>query len=166
MVFRIPRPRRYGRLSALGTVLVLVAVGATAVAAPIEPGQSTPIVGAQSGRCLTVPGSSTTNGTQTSAGPRMRQPPTPASGPRSTQSSRRTRNYLLRVPADYDNDRPYRLVFGVHAERRHRNASSSRRTMTGCSCSYYACRPATRPPRQLSSQEWAHAHAPGAPACS
>jgi hypothetical protein len=31
MVFRIPRPRRYGRLSALGTVLVLIAVGATAV---------------------------------------------------------------------------------------------------------------------------------------
>ncbi|WP_421111207.1 ricin-type beta-trefoil lectin domain protein, partial [Streptomyces sp. NEAU-S77] len=63
MVFRIPRPRRYERLSALGTVLVLVAVGATAVAAPIEPGQSAPIVGAQSGRCLTVPGA--TNGTQT-----------------------------------------------------------------------------------------------------
>src|SRR5688500_12250462 len=65
MVFRIPRPRRYGRLSALATALVLVAVSATAVAAPIEPGQNTPIVGAQSGRCLTVPGSSTTNGTQT-----------------------------------------------------------------------------------------------------
>ncbi|WP_344389366.1 RICIN domain-containing protein, partial [Streptomyces vastus] len=65
MRFRIPRPRRYGRLSALGTALVLVAVGATAVAAPIEPGQSAPIVGAQSGRCLTVPGAGTTNGTQT-----------------------------------------------------------------------------------------------------
>jgi non-reducing end alpha-L-arabinofuranosidase len=65
MVFRIPRPRRYGRLSALGAALVLVAVGATAVAAPIEPGQSAPIVGAQSGRCLTVPGTGTTNGTQT-----------------------------------------------------------------------------------------------------
>ncbi|MEV0244894.1 arabinofuranosidase catalytic domain-containing protein [Streptomyces sp. NPDC050674] len=62
MVFRIPRPRRYGRLSALGTALALVAVGATAVAAPIEPGQSAPVVGVQSGRCLTVPG--TANGTQ------------------------------------------------------------------------------------------------------
>ncbi len=65
MVFRIPRPRRYGRLAALGTVLVLVAGAATAVAAPIEPGQSAPVVGAQSGRCLTVPGAGTTNGTQT-----------------------------------------------------------------------------------------------------
>ncbi|MFD3842878.1 ricin-type beta-trefoil lectin domain protein [Streptomyces sp. NPDC058642] len=41
-----------------------VAIGATAMAAPIEPGQSAPIVGAQSGRCLTVPGSSAPNGTQ------------------------------------------------------------------------------------------------------
>ncbi|MDK1347652.1 RICIN domain-containing protein [Streptomyces sp. 378] len=55
----------YRRLSALGTVLALVAVGAAAVAAPIEPGQGAPLVGAQSGRCLTVPGSGTTNGTQT-----------------------------------------------------------------------------------------------------
>ncbi|MCC9710775.1 ricin-type beta-trefoil lectin domain protein [Streptomyces sp. MNU76] len=65
MVFRRIRPRRYGRLSALGAALVLVAVGATAVAAPIEPGQSAPVVGVQSGRCLTVPGAGTTNGTQT-----------------------------------------------------------------------------------------------------
>ncbi|MFI2040240.1 arabinofuranosidase catalytic domain-containing protein [Streptomyces bottropensis] len=65
MVFRIPRPRWYGRLSALGSALVLVGVGATAVAAPIEPGRSAPIVGAQSGRCLTVLGAGTTNGTQT-----------------------------------------------------------------------------------------------------
>ncbi|MDN3025961.1 arabinofuranosidase catalytic domain-containing protein [Streptomyces sp. S.PB5] len=63
MVFRIPRTRRYGRLSALGATLMLVAVGATAVAAPIEPGQSATVVGVPSGRCLTA--SSTANGTQT-----------------------------------------------------------------------------------------------------
>jgi len=65
MVFRIPRPHRYGQWSALGTALLLVGVGAAAVAAPIEPGQSSTLVGAQSGRCLTVPGSGTANGTQT-----------------------------------------------------------------------------------------------------
>ncbi|MEV0244895.1 ricin-type beta-trefoil lectin domain protein [Streptomyces sp. NPDC050674] len=42
------------------------------------------------------------------------KPPTLSSGPRSIQSSGRTRNYILRVPADYDNNRPYRLVFGFH----------------------------------------------------
>ena len=47
---------------------MLVAVGGIAVAAPIETGQRTPIVGAASGRCVTVPNSSTTNGTQTQLG--------------------------------------------------------------------------------------------------
>lgn len=42
------------------------------------------------------------------------KPPTLSSGPRSIQSSGKTRNYILRVPADYDNNRPYRLVFGFH----------------------------------------------------
>ncbi|WDZ82875.1 arabinofuranosidase catalytic domain-containing protein [Micromonospora cathayae] len=50
-----------------------LSAGATAGSAPvarpvtaaIEPGQSTRIVGTQSGRCLEVPNSSTTNGTQT-----------------------------------------------------------------------------------------------------
>ncbi|MFF7790326.1 hypothetical protein [Streptomyces sp. NPDC007991] len=34
--------RRYGRLAALGAARVLIGVGATAVAAPIETGQSAP----------------------------------------------------------------------------------------------------------------------------
>ncbi|GLH99631.1 arabinofuranosidase catalytic domain-containing protein [Phytohabitans aurantiacus] len=56
--------RRYGRLSVLGAALVLaVAAGTTVVAAPIQTGQSAPVVGVQSGRCLEVSGSSTANGT-------------------------------------------------------------------------------------------------------
>ncbi len=42
------------------------------------------------------------------------KPPTLSSGPHSIQSSGRTRNYILRVPTNYDNNRPYRLVFGFH----------------------------------------------------
>ncbi|MFJ2082686.1 arabinofuranosidase catalytic domain-containing protein [Micromonospora chokoriensis] len=75
----IPRRRRFRRLTFVAAALVAVLVGygttpttspfaaeaAAAVAAAIEPGQSTTIVGTQSGRCLEVPNSSTTNGTQT-----------------------------------------------------------------------------------------------------
>ncbi|MFF0154094.1 arabinofuranosidase catalytic domain-containing protein [Micromonospora sp. NPDC005203] len=77
----IPRRQRVRRLTLLAGVLagVLVVVGIgvgttpagspfaaeAAVAATIQPGQSTRIVGTPSGRCLEVPNSSTTNGTQT-----------------------------------------------------------------------------------------------------
>ncbi|MBD0734883.1 ricin-type beta-trefoil lectin domain protein [Streptomyces sp. CBMA29] len=40
--------------------------------------------------------------------------PTLASGTHSIQSSGQNRSYILRVPANYDNSRPYRLVFGFH----------------------------------------------------
>ncbi|MDG4821714.1 arabinofuranosidase catalytic domain-containing protein [Asanoa sp. WMMD1127] len=58
------RRRWYGRLSGLGAIVALVLVAGSATAAPIQPGQSAPIVGSQSGRCLAVPNSSTSNGTQ------------------------------------------------------------------------------------------------------
>ncbi|WP_430500819.1 arabinofuranosidase catalytic domain-containing protein [Micromonospora trifolii] len=74
----IPRRQRARRLTALAGALVgvLVGIGATqgtslsAAAAPVSAaaivvGQSTPIIGTPSGRCLEVPNSSTTNGTQT-----------------------------------------------------------------------------------------------------
>ncbi|MEU7756671.1 arabinofuranosidase catalytic domain-containing protein [Micromonospora sp. NPDC049101] len=76
----IPRRQRVRRLTllagALAGVLVVVGVGVgtsptsspfaaeAAAAATIQPGQSTPVVGTPSGRCLEVPNSSTTNGTQ------------------------------------------------------------------------------------------------------
>ncbi|MEU5673662.1 alpha-L-arabinofuranosidase, partial [Micromonospora sp. NPDC047753] len=72
----IPKGQRVRRLTllagALAGVLVVVGVGVgttpasspfaarAAAAATIPPGQSTPIVGTPSGRCLEVPNSSTT----------------------------------------------------------------------------------------------------------
>ena len=58
------RSRQYIRLSVLGFALLLVFVAGSAAAAPIQPGQSAPIIGVQSGRCLDVPGATTNNGTQ------------------------------------------------------------------------------------------------------
>ena len=40
--------------------------------------------------------------------------PTLASGTHTIQSSGQNRSYILRVPANYDNNHPYRLVFGFH----------------------------------------------------
>jgi len=42
------------------------------------------------------------------------QAPTLASGTHTIQSSGQNRSYILRVPAGYDNNHPYRLVFGFH----------------------------------------------------
>lgn len=64
MVLVHRRRRARTRLSVLGGVLVLLFVPGAAVAAPIQPGQSAPITSVQSGRCLDVPGSSTSNGSQ------------------------------------------------------------------------------------------------------
>ncbi|MEV4760015.1 arabinofuranosidase catalytic domain-containing protein [Micromonospora sp. NPDC049559] len=79
---RHPKRHRVRRLTALAGALagVVVGVGAAPAAPPpaaeaavtarsavaaIEPGQTAPIVGVPSGRCLDVPNSSTANGTQT-----------------------------------------------------------------------------------------------------
>jgi poly(3-hydroxybutyrate) depolymerase len=40
--------------------------------------------------------------------------PTLASGTHTIQSSGQNRSYILRVPASYDDNHPYRLVFGFH----------------------------------------------------
>ncbi|MFC6023380.1 cellulose binding domain-containing protein [Plantactinospora solaniradicis] len=40
--------------------------------------------------------------------------PTLTSGTHSIQSGGRTRSFVLRIPDNYDNSRPYRLVFGFH----------------------------------------------------
>jgi len=40
--------------------------------------------------------------------------PALASGTHTIQSSGQTRSYILRVPANYDSNHPYRLVFGFH----------------------------------------------------
>jgi poly(3-hydroxybutyrate) depolymerase len=40
--------------------------------------------------------------------------PTLSSGTHSVQSGGRTRSFILRLPDNYDNNRPYRLIFGFH----------------------------------------------------
>lgn len=40
--------------------------------------------------------------------------PTLTSGSRSIQSGGLTRSYILSIPDNYDNSRPYRLIFGLH----------------------------------------------------
>ncbi|GGZ43771.1 hypothetical protein GCM10010365_75380 [Streptomyces poonensis] len=40
--------------------------------------------------------------------------PTPASGTRTIQSGGKSRSFILRVPVDYDNSHPYRLIFAFH----------------------------------------------------
>ncbi|MGW4945692.1 arabinofuranosidase catalytic domain-containing protein [Actinoplanes sp. NPDC004185] len=56
------RRRHLGQLFAAGATLAFTLVAGTAAAATIQPGQTAPIVGTQSGRCLSVTGSG--NGTQ------------------------------------------------------------------------------------------------------
>ncbi len=53
------------------------------------------------------------------SGATMRSPgcgkaPTLTSGSRTIQSSGQSRSYILRIPDNYDNSRPYRLIFGYH----------------------------------------------------
>jgi poly(3-hydroxybutyrate) depolymerase len=42
------------------------------------------------------------------------QAPTLTSGTHTISSSGQNRSYILRIPANYDNNRPYRLIFGMH----------------------------------------------------
>lgn len=61
------------------------------------------------------------NGTALAAGPGILamtagcgKAPTLTSGTRSIQSGGQTRSYILRIPDNYDRNRPYRLVFAFH----------------------------------------------------
>src|SRR5579871_2229001 len=40
--------------------------------------------------------------------------PALSSGTQTIQSSGQTRSYILRLPANYDQNHPYRLIFGFH----------------------------------------------------
>ncbi|MCA2225135.1 lectin [Nonomuraea aurantiaca] len=48
------------------------------------------------------------------ATPGCGKPPALASGTHSLVSSGQNRSYILRVPSNYDNNHPYRLIFGFH----------------------------------------------------
>ena len=44
----------------------------------------------------------------------MARPPTLTSGSRTIQSGGQSRSYILRIPDNYDNSHPYRLIFAYH----------------------------------------------------
>ena len=46
--------------------------------------------------------------------------PTLTSGTRTIQSSGQNRTYILRIPDNYDSNRPYRLIFALPLAERHR----------------------------------------------
>ncbi|MBE3016311.1 ricin-type beta-trefoil lectin domain protein, partial [Microbispora sp. NEAU-D428] len=65
--------------------------------------------------------------------------PTLASGTHSIVSSGQNRSYILRVPANYDSNRPYRLIFGFHWNGGTANDVDSGGT-DGYNWSYYGLR--------------------------
>jgi len=67
------------------------------------------------------------------------QAPTLASGSHSIQSSGQNRSYILRVPANYDSNHPYRLIFGFHWNGGTANDVDSGGT-DGYNWSYYGLR--------------------------
>ena len=70
---------------------------------------------------------------------RVRQGPTLSSGTHTIQSSGQNRSYILRVPANYDSNHPYRLVFGFHWDGGTANDVDSGGT-DGYNWSYYGLR--------------------------
>ncbi|WP_030442963.1 RICIN domain-containing protein [Actinoplanes subtropicus] len=65
--------------------------------------------------------------------------PTLASGAHTIQSGGQNRTYILRVPANYDSNRPYRLIFGFHWNGGTANDVDSGGT-DGYNWSYYGLR--------------------------
>jgi poly(3-hydroxybutyrate) depolymerase len=62
---------------------------------------------------LGTPASTTTAGAlRATAG--CGKAPALTSGTHTIQSGSQTRSYILRVPAGYDSNHPYRLIFGFH----------------------------------------------------
>ncbi|MGA5299707.1 ricin-type beta-trefoil lectin domain protein [Nucisporomicrobium flavum] len=67
------------------------------------------------------------------------KPPTLTSGPRTIQTSGKTRNYILRIPDTYDSNHQYRLIFGFHWNGGTANDVDSGGT-SGYPWSYYGLR--------------------------
>ncbi|MFF1544353.1 ricin-type beta-trefoil lectin domain protein [Streptomyces sp. NPDC058291] len=86
---------------------------------------------------LGAPASATGAAVRATAG--CGRPPALASGAHTIQSGGQTRTYLLRVPAGYDNNHPYRLVFGFHWRGGTANDVDSGGT-DGYNWSYYGLR--------------------------
>lgn len=54
------------------------------------------------------------NATASVSGAGCGRAPTLACGSHTIQSGGQNRSFILRVPANYDNNHPYRLIFGFH----------------------------------------------------
>lgn len=93
--------------------------------------------GTSSGSTPGVPPSATKAAAAGSAG--CGKPPALSSGTRTIQSGGQTRSYILRLPAGYDSNRPYRLVFGFHWRGGTANDVDSGGT-DGYNWSYYGLR--------------------------
>jgi poly(3-hydroxybutyrate) depolymerase len=94
--------------------------------------------GTSSGSGLGAPASpSTVGAAEASAG--CGKAPTLTSGTHTIQSGGQTRSYIVRVPAGYDNNRPYRLIFGFHWRGGTANDVDSGGT-DGYNWSYYGLR--------------------------
>ncbi|WP_330309925.1 MULTISPECIES: ricin-type beta-trefoil lectin domain protein [unclassified Streptomyces] len=77
------------------------------------------LVMSAAGTALSNSADASTPSPSTSAGAAAATPgcgkaPTLTSGTHTISSSGQNRSYILRIPANYDNNRPYRLVFGFH----------------------------------------------------
>ncbi|WP_433088653.1 cellulose binding domain-containing protein [Dactylosporangium sp. CA-052675] len=90
-------PRRGMFSSAIAVAAVLVAVAA---------GQA--LTGGGDGTAVAAPGAAQAATAGCGKAPAL------ASGTHSVQSSGQNRTYILRVPDNYNNSHPYRLVFGLH----------------------------------------------------
>ncbi len=97
---------------------------------------------------LTAPAATADNGTEAStaadvgaaaASPGCGKAPTLTSGNHTIQSSGQNRSYILRLPANYDMNRQYRLVFGFHWRGGTANDVDSGGT-DGYNWSYYGLR--------------------------
>ncbi|MFE0325869.1 ricin-type beta-trefoil lectin domain protein [Streptomyces sp. NPDC003753] len=94
--------------------------------------------GSSFGSGLGAPASATTTGAvRATAG--CGKAPTLTSGTHTIQSGGQTRSYILRVPAGYDSNHPYRLIFGFHWRGGTANDVDSGGT-DGYNWSYYGLR--------------------------
>ncbi|SCL72130.1 cellulose binding domain-containing protein [Micromonospora chersina] len=91
----MPRPRSF-----LGAIAVAALAIATASSTVLSGGLGATTAAADVGAAATTAGCG--------------RAPALSSGTHSIQSSGRTRTYILRVPDNYDSNRPYRVVFGFH----------------------------------------------------
>lgn len=89
-------------------VAVLLVLGMDGIALGHGRGEGTPLTAPRAAA------DTTTAAATAAASSGCGRAPTLTSGTHTIQSGGRDRSFILRIPAGYDRDRPYRLVFGFH----------------------------------------------------